>query len=94
MAGFDLAISIDQETINGVIASLYQRPDLRRNLFRGTHSVPAPGGAPVTVSYDVQQPPTIALWAPTPYQWRQAVKGEDATGAEPPVFGSFVAYFQ
>lgn len=87
MSNYDLAVSMDQATLDRVIATLFARPSLRRKLFSGSQSIDVLG-APVTVDWEVQQAPQLSLRPPSAQQWQNAIKQDG--GTPQPTEGAFV----
>lgn len=81
MSAFDVAICMDQSTLQRIIAALYAQPGFRQDLFSGGGSVTV-AGVPLSVAYDVLAAPTVTLEAPTAAQWQSAIQA-DGTQAQP-----------
>jgi len=79
---FDVAISLDEGTLNRIVAVLYARPGLRNGLFTGSRTATVLSEQ-VTVGWDVQAVPVVQLVPPTPEQWTAAVKGDGSTAPIP-----------
>jgi hypothetical protein len=77
---FDVAIGMDESGLNQVLGELFQRPGLRKDLFSGSQSANILGAA-IQVDWSVEQAPTVHLSAPTPDQWKHAIKADGAVAA-------------
>lgn len=78
MNGYDLAVSMDEATINSLLAQTFGLSRLA-GLFTGTMTQEI-AGVTATVTWTVQQAPQIGLTAPTSTQWNQAI---DSQGGNP-----------
>jgi hypothetical protein len=87
MSNYDVAISIDQATLNRVIATAFGRQSLRSKLFSGRQTITFQG-VQVTVGWEVQQVPTLSLTPPSTQQWQNAIKQDG--GAAQPMQNAFV----
>ncbi len=73
LQGFDLLISLDENTFNRIIASLYEKPNLKKELFHGTQEAVLQN-VNVSVSWNVLAAPTVSLNPPSDSQWKNAYK--------------------
>jgi hypothetical protein len=71
MNGFDLAVSMDEATVNSLLAQTFGLSRLA-GLFTGTMTQEI-AGVTATITWTVQQAPQIGLTAPTSTQWNQAI---------------------
>jgi hypothetical protein len=78
MSSYDLAISMDQTTLNGTLSQTFGLPRLA-HLFTGQLNETVLG-KPATVTWTIQQAPQISLAQPTTAQWKAAI---DAAGGAP-----------
>ena len=89
MSNYDVAISMDQATLNRIVTSLFARPALRSKLFSGTQTATF-AGVNATVGWEVQEAPVLNLQAPAPSMWQHAVKQDG--GTQPPSANAFVLH--
>jgi hypothetical protein len=78
---FDVAIGMNQTTLTDVAAALYKRPGIKSKVFSGSQPIDEMG-VKSTVSYELLAPPIVKLQAPTPDQWKRAIKA-DGTAPQP-----------
>jgi len=78
MSGYDLAVSMDQNTINGVLSQAFGLPRLA-NLFTGTITQDVLGSQ-ASVTWTLNQAPVLSLAEPAANLWNAAV---DAQGGHP-----------
>lgn len=78
MSNFDVAICMDQGSLNQVINSIFNRQSLRAKLFNGSQSTTL-AGVQVQVGWEVLVPPTVTLTPPSAEQWSSAVKRDGST---------------
>lgn len=69
---FDFLASIDQESLNKVIRTLYERPNLRNKLFSG-HRQFQIFSQTIKVEWTVESVPTLNLNPPSQQQWNTAI---------------------
>jgi hypothetical protein len=78
---FDIALGMDEATLNRVIATLYQRPNLKSKLFSGREQTTILN-VPVQVDWEVQAAPAVSLTAPDAQKWHTAILA-DGKAAQP-----------
>jgi hypothetical protein len=81
VANFDVALSVNESTLNQISASLFARPSLRARLFSGSKAVNLEG-VQTKVDWQVQTAPTVSLRSPTSAEWAKAIAA-DGTVAKP-----------
>lgn len=81
MSTFDIAVCIDEVTLNKIAASLFGRQSLRGKLFSGSQSILI-AGVNASVGWSIEAPPLVSLNPPTPAQWAASVK-KDGTALQP-----------
>ncbi|WP_372394263.1 hypothetical protein ABMY26_04290 [Azospirillum sp. HJ39] len=80
MNPYDVAIGLNQDTLNSVLNQAFGLSSLS-SLFSNTNSVPIEGQQ-ATVEWTVNQAPQISLTQPTSSQWSNAI---DSSGGPPAV---------
>ncbi len=90
MSNFDVAICMDQGSLNQVINSIFNRQSLRAKLFNGSQSTTL-AGVQVQVGWEVLVPPTVTLTPPTAEQWSSSVKRDGSTAQ--PTGNAFMVTF-
>ncbi len=78
---FDVALGLTNATVNRALAQLYAKPDARNKFFKGSKTV-----GPVTINYDIQEPPTVSLDGPPADgwdKWKDAIDNNGVTDDKP-----------
>lgn len=84
MTPFDLAVSLDQTTLNTAFAQFYAKPEARNGIFKGTLTREL-GGVQIVVTYDFQQAPSFVIGPPSASDWSTSIdaSGKNPTGPPP-----------
>lgn len=87
MSNCDLVIGLSAAKLDQVVRQIYSNPHLRESVFAGSKSATY-AKVNATISWEAQSPPTVELRAPTPGEWKGAIK-ENGNPA-PPCDGAFI----
>lgn len=90
MSSYDIAISMNETSVDRILSSLYGKPGIRNTIFKGTKTSTVMD-VEVILGWDVLSPPTVSLYPPSPQQWKAAVKGDGDAPA--PVTNAFLVNF-
>ncbi len=74
MNTFDVAVGLDEATLNKALAQLFGHAGIQEKVARGQQKVPTPVGE-IQISWELRAPPILSFQRPTPAQWQEAIKG-------------------
>ena len=88
-SNYDIAIGVDDTTINTAIAALYNNSTTREEYFKGSYSKDVSGQGEAKLTYDILQAPTVTLAPPSQDDWSAAIQKDstssDASSPTPPI---------
>lgn len=76
MSTFDVAIGLDQTSINGVISQLFDNATLKAKIYQGNVTKDISPLGNVSLTYTVNAAPTIVLAAPAKSDWDKALPAD------------------
>jgi len=74
MSTFDVAVGLDEATLNKALAQLFVHAGVREKVVRGQEKISTPIGE-IDITWEVKEPPTLSLAGPPAERWEAAVKG-------------------
>lgn len=74
MSTFDVAVGLDEATLNKALAQLFSHAGIQEKVARGKQKTSTPIGE-IDITWELKEPPTLSLTDPPPDRWKAAVKG-------------------
>ncbi len=74
MSTFDVAVGLDEATLNKALAQVFGHAGFGAKIARGQRKVPTPAGE-INIAWDLKAPPTLSFVKPPDERWKAAIKG-------------------
>jgi hypothetical protein len=74
MSTFDVAVGLDEATLNKALAQLFGHAGFQEKVARGQQTVPTPADE-IHIRWDLQAVPTLSFAKPSEARWKAAIKG-------------------